>query len=37
MVVTLSVTKGPAKGKVFTFTEHDTFFFGCMPPITTLY
>ncbi|MCX6972195.1 MAG: serine/threonine-protein kinase [Verrucomicrobia bacterium] len=31
MAVTLSVTKGPAKGKVFTFTEHDTFLFGRMP------
>ncbi len=28
--VTLSVTRGPAKGKVFTFTEHDTFLFGRM-------
>ena len=28
--VTLSVTKGSAKGKVFTFTEHDTFLFGRM-------
>ncbi|TSA31658.1 MAG: FHA domain-containing protein [Verrucomicrobiaceae bacterium] len=31
MAVSLSVTKGPAKGKVFTFTEHDTFLFGRMP------
>ena len=31
MAVTLSVTRGPAKGKVFTFTEHDTFLFGRMP------
>ncbi len=31
MAVVLSVTKGPAKGKVFTFTEHDTFLFGRMP------
>lgn len=31
MAVTLAVTKGPAKGKVFTFTEHDTFLFGRMP------
>ena len=31
MAVTLSVTKGPAKGKVFTFTEHDTFLFGRVP------
>jgi len=30
MAVSLSVTKGPAKGKVFTFTEHDTFLFGRM-------
>jgi len=30
MAVTLSVTEGPAKGKVFTFTEHDTFLFGRM-------
>ncbi len=28
--VSLSVTKGPAKGQVFTFTEHDTFLFGRM-------
>jgi predicted Ser/Thr protein kinase len=28
--VSLSVTKGPAKGKVFTFSEHDTFLFGRM-------
>ena len=28
MIVTLFLTKGPAKGKVFTFTEHDTFLFG---------
>jgi len=31
MAVSLSVTKGPAKGKVFAFTEHDTFLFGRMP------
>jgi len=31
MAVKLSVTKGPAKGKVFTFTEHDTFLFGRIP------
>jgi hypothetical protein len=31
MAVSLSVTKGPAKGKVFTFAEHDTFLFGRMP------
>ena len=31
MAVSLSVTKGPAKGKAFTFTEHDTFLFGRMP------
>jgi hypothetical protein len=30
MAVSLSVTRGPAKGKVFTFTEHDTFLFGRM-------
>jgi len=30
MAVILSVTRGPAKGKVFTFTEHDTFIFGRM-------
>jgi len=30
MAVKLSVTKGPAKGKVFTFTRHDTFLFGRM-------
>jgi len=28
MAVVLSVTRGPAKGKVFSFTEHDTFLFG---------
>ncbi len=31
MAVSLTVTKGPAKGKVFTFAEHDTFLFGRMP------
>ncbi len=31
MAVSLSVTKGPAKGEVFTFTEHDTFLFGRHP------
>jgi eukaryotic-like serine/threonine-protein kinase len=31
MAVSLSVTKGPARGKVFTFAEHDTFLFGRMP------
>lgn len=30
MAVVLSVTRGPAKGKSFTFTEHDTFLFGRM-------
>lgn len=30
MAVVLSVTRGPAKGGVFTFTEHDTFLFGRM-------
>jgi len=30
MAVVLSVTRGPAKGEVFTFTEHDTFLFGRM-------
>jgi hypothetical protein len=30
MAVTLSVTRGPATGKVFRFTEHDTFLFGRM-------
>jgi len=28
--ISLTVTKGSAKGKVFTFTEHDTFLFGRM-------
>lgn len=31
MAIVLSVTTGPAKGKVFTFMEHDTFLFGRMP------
>jgi len=31
VAVVLSVTSGPAKGKVFTFTEHDTFLFERMP------
>ena len=30
MAVSLSVTRGPAKEKVFTFTDHDTFLFGRM-------
>lgn len=30
MAVTFKVTEGSAKGKVFTFTEHDTFLFGRM-------
>lgn len=31
MAVCLSVTRGPAKGEVFTFSDHDTFLFGRMP------
>jgi hypothetical protein len=31
MAVTLTVTQGPARGKTWTFTEHDTFLFGRMP------